>query len=121
MHAVATDPESVDKPCLYVQLDTDFQQEHDQDEDDNDNEDEKNVVPELRLIPADADALDDIFLAFCEGAERNPDEDAAEEAQGTLFYDQGEALANIMIDMDDGDDRFEEEDDEEEEEEEEEK
>jgi hypothetical protein len=27
----------------------------------------------MRLIPADAAQLDDLFQAFCEGAERNPD------------------------------------------------
>lgn len=49
MHAVATDAESFNKPCLYLQLDT-----GEQDEDDGEEEEEAvATVAELRLIPAD--------------------------------------------------------------------
>ena len=94
MHAVATDPESVDKPCLYVQLDTE-EPVHILDEDD-DEDAEAPVFPELRFIPTDPTILDAIFDSFCQGAERNPDADAEEEGQGSLFFDQAEVLAGAL-------------------------
>ena len=94
MHAVATDPDSVDKPCLYVQLDVE-EPEIALDEDD-DEDAEGPVFPELRLIPTDPATLDAIFDSFCQGAERNPDADAEEEGQGSLFFDQSEVLAGAL-------------------------
>lgn len=92
MHAVATDPDTVDRPCLYVQLDTE-ESEIDEDEDEDA---EGSPFPELRFVPSDPSTLDAIFQSFCEGAERNPDPDAEEEGQGNLFFDQGEALAGAF-------------------------
>jgi hypothetical protein len=37
-----------------------------------------------------------IFQAFCDGAVRNPDQDAEEEGQGSLFFDEDEALAGAV-------------------------
>ena len=91
MHAVATDPDSVDRPCLYVQLDID-----DDAGQESSDEVEGSPLPELRFTPVDSSTLDAIFQAFCEGAERNPDAEAAEEGQGSLFFDQGEALAGAF-------------------------
>jgi nucleotide-sensitive chloride channel 1A len=95
MHAVATDPDTVDKPCLYVQLDSE-QPEHALDDDASDEDAEAPVIPELRFIPPDPAILDAIFDSFCEGAERNPDADAEEEGQGSLFFDQAEILAGAL-------------------------
>jgi len=96
MHAVATDPDSVDKPCLYVQLELEEPEIILDGSDDDDEDAEVPVFPELRLIPTDPATLDDIFESFCRGAERNPDVDAEEEAQGSLFYDQSEVLAGAL-------------------------
>lgn len=96
MHAIATDPDSVDKPCLYVQLDVE-EPETTLDAGDDDGEDaEGPVFPELRFVPTDPATLDDIFDSFCKGAERNPDADAEEESQGSLFFDQSEVLAGVL-------------------------
>jgi chloride channel, nucleotide-sensitive, 1A len=95
MHAVATDPDSVDKPCLYVQLDTELP-ETTLDDDDEEDAEEEPVFPELRFIPTNPAILDAIFDSFCEGAERYPDADAEEEGQGSLFFDQSEVLAGAL-------------------------
>jgi chloride channel, nucleotide-sensitive, 1A len=100
MHAIATDPCAVDRPCLYVQLDTGeegeiFAEEHDE-EGDQDPEELSQQLPELRLIPSTASALEALFQAFCDGAVRNPDSFAEEEGQGSLFFDQASALASVL-------------------------
>lgn len=122
MHAVATDEGSGNRPCLYLQLDDgeddcgfggggDGGSSSSEEEDGNGVQAE--LLPELRLVPADASeralaakpccpqhdgmpctaphrrpispltssccfpacpsAVETIFQAFCEGAERNPD------------------------------------------------
>ena len=96
MHAVATDPETVDRPCLYVQLDSEEEPEIDDDEEEEDGDGDGSPFPELRFIPSDPSTLDAIFQAFCEGAERNPDADAEDEGQGNLFFDQMEILAGAF-------------------------
>jgi nucleotide-sensitive chloride channel 1A len=96
MHAVATDPDSVDKPCLYVQLDVEEPETTLEGGYDDDEDAEGPVFPEFRLIPTDPATLDVIFDSFCKGAERNPDADAEEEGQGSLFFDQSEVLAGAL-------------------------
>ncbi len=63
MHAVMSDPESVEKPCLYIQLDVGDDEEEfygaavgdgtANGEGEAGSEDDDLPVPELRLIPAD--------------------------------------------------------------------
>jgi nucleotide-sensitive chloride channel 1A len=91
MHAIATDPESVHRPCMYLQLDQEVSDDGGSGGEDEDGSPAR-PLPELRLVPADPAALDLLFAALCAGAERNPDGDA-EEGQGSLFFDQDEALA----------------------------
>ncbi|PRW59239.1 chloride conductance regulatory ICln-like isoform X1 [Chlorella sorokiniana] len=102
MHAVASDDESFGKPCLYCQLDSEEEGEGGLGGSGSGSEEEEgeggqaDVLPEMRLIPADAAQLDDLFQAFCEGAERNPDwsEDEEEEGEGGgVFFDEDEVLA----------------------------
>lgn len=94
MHAVTSDPESVNEPCLYIQIDTgDDVQGYEEEE--CEEEEDTTPEPELRLIPADAATLEAMFDAFCKGAERNPDPEA-EEGHGNFFFDQSEALAGAL-------------------------
>jgi hypothetical protein len=96
MHAVATDPETVESPCLYVQLDLGDGEGDDRDEDEEGDDD---PVQEFSLIPADGADLEALFTAFCEGAERNPDPGAAEESEGSFFFDQDSVLAGATAAM----------------------
>lgn len=97
MHAISTDPESFDKPCIYIQLDLEESAEDIyQNEATEENEDNDDILPELRLIPTSSSSfqvLESLFDALCKGAERNPDHELEEEGQGTLFFNQEEALA----------------------------
>jgi nucleotide-sensitive chloride channel 1A len=97
MHAIAherpnaTDSTTDNDTSIYIQLD-----DCDNDECNND----EAVYPELSLIPSDSHLIEDIFRALCEGAERNPDPDVAEEGQGSLYYDRSEVLAGAFGHMD---------------------
>lgn len=105
MHAVATDPGTVDRPCMYIQIDQGSEDEGYGAEGSDEEEAPSAPLPELRLVPVNADMLDAMFKAFCEGAERNPDFGAEEEGQGNLFFDQGEVLAGAFDpDLDEGND-----------------
>ena len=53
VHAVSRDPEAYDKPCIFVQLDSDFDESIEEDEEVQ--EDAPEVVSELRLAPTDPD------------------------------------------------------------------
>lgn len=103
MHAVSTDPESFTSPCLYVQTDPD--------ECDNvlgGDEDEEFVAPpEFRFIPDNSGDLDEIFRAFCEGAERNPGSEIDDGQENGFFYNRDEVETGVLAhDMNDllGDD-----------------
>ena len=100
MHAIATDPSTVDRPCLYVQLSSPEDdaiecqsEESDEEGHINGEEGAKDVkIKEIRLIPENSFDIDSLFQAFCEGAERNPDTFMEEEGQGSLFFDQSAVL-----------------------------
>ena len=53
VHAVSRDPEAYDKPCIFVQLDSDFDEANEEDEEVE--QDAPEIVSELRLAPVDAD------------------------------------------------------------------
>jgi nucleotide-sensitive chloride channel 1A len=96
MHAIATDRETVERPCLYVQIDADYSDDEEPDLQDDEDGAFHNLQRELTLVPEDSAKLDSIWTAFCDGAERNPDPQAAEEGQGSLFFNQDEALAGAF-------------------------
>lgn len=111
MHAVVSDGESAPRPCLYLQLDNGEEEEEggvmglgaaaadgSEGEAEGEEEEEQEELPhELRLIPADTTQVEALFQAFCEGAERNPDDfsDDDEAGGGGFFYDEDAALAGI--------------------------
>lgn len=65
MHAVATDAESFNRPCLYLQLDQEEGEQQQQEEDEEGEEgNAEQPLPELRLIPAD-DATRECPPASC--------------------------------------------------------
>ncbi|KAL4860258.1 Chloride conductance regulatory protein ICln [Chlorella vulgaris] len=114
MHAVATDAESSQRPCLYLQLDNgcddggafglgsggSASSGNSASGSEDSEEEADDLLPELRLIPAEESQLEALFQAFCEGAERNPDTSDEEEGEGAgFFYNQDEALAGAAQGM----------------------
>lgn len=112
MHAVATDPSTVEKPCLYIQIDggeendlsDGWNEEEEGVEEENDNGqlngqdyEEESLTKELRLIPAEPGIVDNLFQAFCDGAERNPDAMAEEEGQNSLFFDHSSMIGALSL------------------------
>ncbi|KAL4434478.1 hypothetical protein ABPG75_000919 [Micractinium tetrahymenae] len=112
MHAVVSAGDSAPRPCLYLQLDSGEDEEEggvmglgsaaaagsDEEEEEGEGEEgEEELSRELRLIPADTSQLEALFQAFCDGAERNPDDHSDEEEGegGGFFYDEDAALAGI--------------------------
>lgn len=95
MHAIANGADAHAGVSIYIQLDAGDYDDYDNDNDNDNNgdNDTTNVYPEMSLIPSDPHLIEEIFRALCDGAERNPDPDIAEEGQGTLFFDKSEALA----------------------------
>ncbi|XP_019423217.1 PREDICTED: chloride conductance regulatory protein ICln-like [Lupinus angustifolius] len=74
LHAISTAPDSYPVPCLYVQIETEA------DEDDSDYLDSASnaiqnlsKIREMRLIPSDPTQLDTLFQVFCECAGLNPE------------------------------------------------
>lgn len=88
MHAVSSDAEAFQRPCIYMQIDLDGPAPE------GDDDDEEALAPEMRLVPADAAALDAIFAVLCDCAAKNPDPgQSADEEDGDFFYDEDEVLA----------------------------
>ena len=57
MHAVSSDAESFQRPCIYMQLDTALPP-------DDGDDDMEPSVPEIRIVPADPAARELPFLSF---------------------------------------------------------
>jgi hypothetical protein len=70
MHAISRDVQSSAQPCIYLQLD-----EGEAMEGGDEDEDEEVLVPDVRLVPSDAQQIDAIFKALCDCAALNPDSD----------------------------------------------
>ena len=93
VHAVSRDPQAFDMPCIFVQLDSDF----DEAPNDDDNEIEDGAaedVSELRLAPADPDEVESIFQAMSDCAAMNPDSDVDDD-EGEFFYNEDEVMAGV--------------------------
>ena len=109
MHAVARDEA---KPCIYAQVEgpppPDLPADHPSaaaaadERTASEEEDGFDEMTEVRFAPDDADALDDLFKALCDGAAANPDgadafEDEDEDGGG-FFYDEAEVAAGAGAD-----------------------
>jgi nucleotide-sensitive chloride channel 1A len=94
MHAVSTDAGSFARPCVYLQLDEGADGDGDggaitglgahaaaaaggggseDEEDDEEEEQDEGLGAEVRLVPADAAAVEEIFKAMCDCSALNPD------------------------------------------------
>ncbi|KAI8924316.1 regulator of volume decrease after cellular swelling-domain-containing protein [Entophlyctis helioformis] len=78
MHALSRQGDPVaGGPCIYCQVQDDSLQRAEDagHEDDNDDDDEDMMPCEMRIVPADAASVDDIYQAICECAALHPDSD----------------------------------------------
>nr|ACF79567.1 unknown [Zea mays] len=78
LHAVSRDPEAYPYPCIYTQIETEAisDEESDVSDSETNGELELSKVMEMRIIPSDPGQLDELFEAFCNCAELNPDPSA---------------------------------------------
>lgn len=113
MHAVSNDTSSFSRPCVYLQLDegseaadepmgvgTAARGGADEGEEGGSSsaegeEGEEEMAAELRLVPADAVAVDAIFKAMCDCSALNPDTGTEDDGQAELFFDEAEVLAGL--------------------------
>lgn len=91
MHAISTDQSAFQRPCIYMQMEPSSSDvPADGDDDDLENE----VTPEVRLVPTDASALEDLFQVLCDCAALNPDPgQEGDDEDAEFFYDEDEVLA----------------------------
>lgn len=92
LHAVSRDPEAYPYPCIYTQIETEASlgEESDVSDSETNGELELSKVTEMRIIPSDPGQLDELFEAFCNCAELNPDPSAeSDEEHGWVHGDEG--------------------------------
>ncbi|GLJ24270.1 hypothetical protein SUGI_0462830 [Cryptomeria japonica] len=98
LHAVSRDPEAYSLPCIYAQIEsteTDGYGYEDFDDENSTNDEDLDLsqVTEIRLVPSDANTLDDLFKVLCACAELNPEPDGEVEGEGDWIF-SAEDMAN---------------------------
>ncbi|KAH9307646.1 hypothetical protein KI387_035557, partial [Taxus chinensis] len=91
LHAVSRDPDAYTLPCIYAQIEsTETDGSGDEELDDknsaNDGDLDLSQVTEIRLVPSDANTLDDLFKVLCACAELNPEPDGELEGEGDWIF-----------------------------------
>ncbi|GBF89912.1 hypothetical protein Rsub_02616 [Raphidocelis subcapitata] len=125
MHAVSNDTSSFSRPCVYLQLDEGDDggdggaggfggfgggagggggagvsgSGSGGEEGEGEEDGEEDLGAELRLVPADAAAVEAIFKAMCDCSALNPDSDNEDDGQAELFFDEAEVLAGLPADQ----------------------
>ncbi|CAL8464249.1 g3784 [Coccomyxa elongata] len=92
MHAISTDQSAFQRPCIYMQMEPSTSGFAGDEADTDDLENEE--TPEVRLVPSDASALEDLFQVLCDCAALNPDPgQEGDDEDAEFFYDEEEVLA----------------------------
>mmetsp|Transcript_17044 Transcript_17044/g.47600 ORF Transcript_17044/g.47600 Transcript_17044/m.47600 type:complete len:232 (-) Transcript_17044:664-1359(-) len=94
VHAVSRDLENFDQPCIFLQLDSGFEDAGGEDEEEEGGDSEAGEVSELRIVLTDPDQLEAVFEAMSECAALNPDSDM-EEDDGQFFYNEDEVMSGV--------------------------
>ncbi|KAJ7537486.1 hypothetical protein O6H91_11G007500 [Diphasiastrum complanatum] len=92
MHAISRDTGAYPLPCIYTQIERGDNDEYEIGEDEDEESEESEItnsgdlskVSEMRLVPADSNALESIFQVLCACAALNPDPEGDEVLAGGL-------------------------------------
>lgn len=75
LHAVSRDLTAYPKPCLYVMVDGNIQDDEVDESDDDEVDDDDEAITEIRFVPEDANSLDILHQAMSDGNMLHPDPD----------------------------------------------
>ncbi len=91
LHAISRDPDSYPAPCIYCQLDVDFDTDENDENGDHDRV-EDDVGSEVYFIPPNEHQLEEMFDAFSKAALQNPDpqtDDEEDDIEGVRVHRDG--------------------------------